>query len=76
MDNESAGDTFGVPCHRFQCPAPRGVDFSSCHQSVAPVILNSRSKPASPNRFVHLLSNEVCRSKILSRVTVPKSCSA
>ena len=45
MDNESAGDTFGVPCHRFQCAAPGGLDFSSCHQSVAPVILNSRSKP-------------------------------
>lgn len=27
MDNESAADNVGVPCHRFQCPAPRGLDF-------------------------------------------------
>jgi len=39
MDNESAGDIFGLPRHRFQCPAPRGLDFSSCRQSVAQVIL-------------------------------------
>ena len=48
MDNEFAGGTFGVLRYRFQCPAPRGLDFSSCRQSVAPVILNSRSKPHHP----------------------------
>jgi len=35
MDNESAGDPFGVPRHRFQCPAPEDLAFSCCPQSVA-----------------------------------------
>src|ERR1019366_8800654 len=46
MDNESADDNVGVPCHRFQCPAPRGLDF------YPPLIrgtkLNSRSKSYAP----------------------------
>ena len=42
-DNESVGPIFGVPCHRFQCPAPRGLDFQL--PSIRSTMLNSRSKP-------------------------------
>jgi hypothetical protein len=27
MDNESGDDNVGVPCHRFQCLAPGGLEF-------------------------------------------------
>jgi hypothetical protein len=55
---QSAGDTFSLTCHRFQCPTPRGLGFSSCHQSAAPVILNSRSEPRrlSMPRFIGFVS--------------------
>jgi len=60
MDNELPATSLAYRVTDFNV-LPLGALMPSCRQSVAPVILNSRSKPYHPDRFVRRCTTQSCQ---------------